>query len=205
MIPVTPKGEPAGFDANVRKRGQAFLAQVPTPTAKQFKDNAHWKWAAKELYEAYERVCAYSCVYLPTPPGTIDHFIPKSRRSAQAYEWSNFRLAQHRMNLYKADSEEVIDPFLVQLGWFVLDFPSCLMKPGEGLSDVDRERVEKTIKVLRFNDDDSLVQERCEIMMAFADAQVGLPFLRKRWPFLAVEIVRHGIQTTAHEIFKRPN
>jgi hypothetical protein len=106
------------------------------------------------------------------------------------------------MNSHKGDSREVIDPFIVKTGWFVLDVPSCLIRPEKELSQVLRDQIETTIKVLRLNDDDYFVQERCDLMMAFAAGEVSLTYLFRRYPFLASEIERQGLQTTAAMIFK---
>jgi len=134
----------------------------------------------------------------------LDHFLPKSVRPDRAFEWDNFRLALHRMNRNKGDRTDVIDPFLVQPGWFVLDMPSCLIRAGKGLTAEQEQRVDTTIAVLKLNDDDSLVQDRCDVMLMFAQGDVGLPFLEKRYPFLAAEVVRQGVQLTASSIFKKP-
>lgn len=202
MIPVTPQAEPPGFDAAVRKPGHAFLVATPNPSSKDFtKRGSYWKNAAIDLHTAYSGVCAYSCFYMP-PPATIDHFLPKSTRPMEAYEWSNFRLCSHRLNLHKGASTAVIDPFVVQPGWFVLDFPGCLVKPGTGLNAVLTAEVAATIDALCLNSDDNLVQERCDLMMHYARGEITLPFLVGRYPFLAVEIERQGIQNTVAQIFK---
>lgn len=143
-------------------------------------------------------------MYIPTPYGTIDHFQPKSQRPNRAYEWDNFRLALYKMNSYKGDRTDIIDPFAVGPGWFVLDMPSCLIRPGGGLTPQQRQEVETTIDALKLNSDDSLVQERCDVMVMFAQGDVKLPFLQKRYPFLAAEVTRQGIQLTASSIFKSP-
>lgn len=94
-------------------------------------------------------------------PGSVDHFVPKSRRPDLAYEWSNYRLALPQVNSYKGDSTDVIDPFVVHEGWFVLDFPSCLVRPALALPSATTEQIEKTVQVLKLNDADHFVQERC--------------------------------------------
>ncbi len=202
LIPVTLQLEPHSFNVNVRIPGQKFLAKTPAPTHEEFKRNSFWKSAAKEVYEAYSRVCAYTCRYIDVPNGSIDHFNSKSTHPLQAYEWSNFRLCMHRVNGHKGTSV-VIDPFAVLPGWFVLDFPSCLVKPGAGLDEQTRERVEATIKALKLNDDDTFVQDRCDVMMMFAQGDVALGYLRKHRPFLAIEVVRQGIEHTAGTLFKK--
>lgn len=143
-------------------------------------------------------------MYIPTPPGTVDHFLPKSKRPDRAYEWDNFRLALHRINRYKSDRTDIIDPFLVRPGWFVLDVPSCLIKAGNGLTAEEKQRIDTTIEALKLNEDDSLVQDRCDVMLMFAQGDVQLAFLQKRYPFLAAEVVRQGIQLTANVIFRTP-
>lgn len=202
MIPVTLQLEPHSFNVKVRVPGQKFLAKTPTPTHEEFKRNSFWKNAAKEVYEAYSRVCAYTCRYIDVPNGSIDHFKSKSTHPQQAYEWSNFRLCMHRVNGHKGASVDVIDPFAVLPGWFVLDFPSCLVKAGAGLDEQTRERVEATIRALKLNDDDTFVQDRCDVMMMFAQGDVALGYLKKHRPFLAIEVERQGIEHTAATLFK---
>lgn len=204
MIPVTLQPEPHGFHAKVRQPGAAFLGGAPNPTNAQFKKASFWKLAAQDVYEAYSRVCAYTCRYLDVPNGTIDHFKSKSVYPQQAYEWDNFRLCMHRVNGHKG-VHEVIDPITVMPGWFVIDFPSCLVRPGDGLADDTREKVLATIAALKLNDDDSFVQDRCDVMYMFAKGEVALAYLTKRRPFLAVEVVRQGIEATAAELFKMPS
>jgi hypothetical protein len=201
LIPVALQPEPAGFHANVRVPGQRFLATHPHPSNKDFKGNTYWKWAANELHAAYRGICAYTCFY-HVPSGTIDHFLPKSAHPNLAYEWNNFRLASHRANSYKGQSMDVLDPFIIQPNWFALDVPSCLMIPGAGLGEPITSQVQRTIDVLHLNSDDTFVQERCDVMLAYANGDVSLDFLHRRFPFLAAEIVRQGIQHTASAIFK---
>jgi hypothetical protein len=202
LIPVALQAEPHSFNLKVRIPGGKFLTKTPSPTHEEFKKNSFWKNAAKEVYEAYSRVCAYTCRYIDVPNGSIDHFNSKSTHPHQAYEWSNFRLCMHRVNGYKGASADVVDPFAVQLGWFVLDFPSCLVKAGDGIDEQTREKVEATIKVLKLNDDDTFVQDRCDVMMMFAQGDVAMGYLRKHRPFLAVEVDRQGIEHTVAALFK---
>lgn len=201
MIPVQRKEEPATFNNAVKKPGKAFLETNPRPTSKEYQKKAFWKNSAPDLHAAYSGICAYTCFYL-VPYGSTDHFLPKSSHPNEAYEWNNYRLCSHRVNGHKGDSTDVIDPFVVQPGWFVLDVPSCLVKPGEGLSDAVSTQVEATIKRLRLNDDDYFVQERCDLMVDFAYGEVSLRHLSKRYPFLASEIKRQGLQLTAAQVFK---
>ena len=205
MIRVQQQAEPQNFEADVRQPGAAFLAKNPRPTSKEFgKPNNFWKKIAGDLYDAYSGVCSYSGFYIPLRGGTVDHFLPKSTFPELAYEWSNYRLASFRMNLHKGDSADVMDPFTVQTGWFIIDFPSCLVRPADDLTGITLEQVARTIEVLKLNDDDDLVQERCNIMLDFVDGDVTLRHLQRRYPFIAAEIERQGLdQESAKLVFKR--
>ncbi len=87
---------------------------------------------------------------------SVDHFYPKSKFPQLAYEWSKYRLCRKTLNEFKADSEDVVDPFHVRDNRFVVDFSSCLIRPGENLDTGDIESVCKTIDVLKLNDPDLL-------------------------------------------------
>lgn len=77
MIPLQLMPEPQNFDLNVRQKGALFLNKVPNPNYKDFVGKDYWRKAAKELYSSYRSICAYSCIYLPTSPGVVDHFYLK--------------------------------------------------------------------------------------------------------------------------------
>jgi hypothetical protein len=194
--------EPHNFNAKVRTPGKKFLLKTPKPTHEEFKRNSYWKHASKEVYEAYSRVCAYTCRYIDVPSGSIDHFYSKSTHPQQAYEWENYRLCMHRVNGHKGASVDAIDPFKVLPGWFVIDFPSCLVKAGVGLDEQTCQSVEATIKTLKLNDDDTFVQDRCDVMVMYACGDVALGYLKKHRPFLAVEVERQGIEHTVAKLFK---
>ena len=81
MIPVRQAPEPAYFDAEVRQPGRAFLNNHPDRELKTL-----WDVARDDLRRRYERICAYTCQRIVD--GTIDHFLPKSKFRALAYEWS---------------------------------------------------------------------------------------------------------------------
>ncbi|MBH2018696.1 MAG: hypothetical protein I8H91_03880 [Burkholderiales bacterium] len=203
MIPITPQPEPIGFNASVRLPGSKFLAKTPHPSAKEFQTNNYWKNSINDLYLSYKKICAYSSAPIwHTGSATVDHYLAKSVRPDLAYEWNNFRLARFKLNYNKDINEKVIDPFTIEDGWFQIDFPSCLIKPGTGLSDAVHKSVVDSIRILKLNDDDELVQERATRMTEFAEGEILLSWLEKYYPLLAKEIVRQGIQNNANSIFK---
>ena len=201
LIPVIAKPEYPNFDLEVRQRGLAFLRVNPNPSARQFSRRNYWNHARVELHAAYSGICAYTAMYLPDR-GTVDHFQPKAIYPGLAYEWNNFRLAGGRVNNRKGDSTDVLDPFQIGSDWFQLNIPSCLIFAKKGLATELKQKVTCTIDVLRLNSDDSYVQERCNILVAFAKGQIQFQFLEQRYPFLAQEIMRLNVVDRLPEKFK---
>ena len=139
-------------------------------------------------------------------PGSLDHFLPASRFRHLAYEWNNYRLACGQVNSYKGDSTDIIDPFLVRDGWFVIDFPSCLVRPAAELPQQIKEQIERSIEVLKLNSADHFVQERCDIILEFLGGHLSLDFLFRRYPFVGKEIERRGGRDALFNVFRhRPN
>ena len=204
MIPLSEQPVPADFDnSTMRRKGDEFLAKHLDHDKVDFKCADYWRLAAGALNKAYRGICAYTCFYIPGG-GEVDHFLPKGKKEYRhlAYAWSNFRLTLGEINQFKGNSIEVLDPFCIEAGWFVIDFPGCVIQPGDGLSSDIKEKVEKTIKTLRLNYE-YFVEYRCRIMQYFADGSMDMTTLKNDYPFLAAEIIRQGIEFNAAQIFKR--
>lgn len=200
MIQVDPQPEYPEFDAEVRTPGLRFLVREPHPSSRDFNRHRYWTKAHTHLHRSYSGLCAYTSLYLEDS-GSVDHFLPKTQYPHLAYEWDNYRLARQKVNFAKGSSEQVLDPFTIQNGWFVMDCPSCLITPDPGLDSATKTRVEITIAVLKLNADDGLVQERCNWLVSLANGEFSLDFLRRRYPFLAYEITRQGIEQDLKTIF----
>jgi hypothetical protein len=195
LIPVVLQAEPPQFEAKVRAPGRSFLARVPAPTSKQFKGKDFWKLALPDLKTAYSSICAYSCVWMPSNC-SVDHFQPKSVRPDLAYEWSNYRLAHDKINCNKGNSTAVLDPFFIQAGWFVLDFATLWVRPDNALQRNVKASVQKTIDVLRLNDE-QWVQIRFELYKSYLDGELGIAFLQRNYPFIAAEVRRQNVAPKA--------
>ena len=137
--------------------------------------------------------------------GRRDHFKPKSKFPYLAYEWENYRLARQAINSRKGESEEVVDPFDVCDGWFTLELPSCLIKPGQGIAKEVRLAVNATINVLGLNRDERLVEERCHLLVNLADGNITLGYLERHYPFLSTEVRRQDVYDSLSQIFSRQN
>ena len=192
MIPVALQPEPSGFDMAVRRPGQAFLRRVPRPTSEQFKGKNFWKEALPGLKAAYRSICAYSSCWVPSSC-SVDHFQPKATQPQLAYEWSNYRLADAKINSNKGNSSRVLDPFHIQPGWFILDLATLWVKAEPTLPAAVSGAVQTSISVLRLNDDD-WVQMRFEIFRRYLDGDCTIAFLERCYPFIASEINRQQVQ-----------
>ncbi|MBF0285830.1 MAG: hypothetical protein HQL51_15380 [Magnetococcales bacterium] len=123
MIPVKPPPEPADFDAKVRKLGSRWLDRHPDAPARP-KD--YWKKCRIDLAKGFHHLCAYGAMF--EPAGTVDHFISISQNRELAYEWCNYRYASGWINSSKQNPGGILDPFLVQEGWFEIILPSLQLR-----------------------------------------------------------------------------
>jgi hypothetical protein len=192
LIRVTPASEPAAFDATVRRPGRTYLRSNPNPSRDQFRNANFWKECLRDMRRAYRNICAYSGIWVPTN-ATVDHYVPKSITPDLAYEWSNFRLALDKVNNYKGDSTEVVDPFTIQDGWFNLDFDSFYVLPSDNLEPHLKRQVQATIGILRLNRDDALVALRFNVVREYALGEVSLSYLQNYYPFIAQELNRQQL------------
>lgn len=201
MIPVEPQPPPPKFFEKVQQPGEAFLARVPNPKEKDWKGHEYWQDIQPELRTAYSAICAYSCHWIPAITGfsTVEHFKPKSKYPHLVYDWSNYRLVCGKLNGRKGDYEDVLDPFTLQHGWFVIDFPSLMVFPGPQLSPEQAEQVMKTINRLKLNDEDFL-QERAEYLQDHYVHGYPFSYLERKAPFLASELKRQDLMERIKEI-----
>jgi hypothetical protein len=204
MIHVDEKAEPQQFNDRVRLRGQLFLQEYPQPTPKQWRTHCYWREIGPELHDAYGGICAYSCHWIPYDTGadTVEHFRPKDRHQGEAYEWRNYRLVCATLNGRKGVYEDVLDPFLIQNGWFVIDFPSMLVKPHSDLEPAMAQRVWATIDRLGLNDEGTCLRSRAKWLSDYCSPN-GIPFdyLRRHAPFIVAELERQDLAATIREIF----
>lgn len=191
MIPVQPQPEPQDFNERVRVPGKQFLAEVPTPTTKQWEDKEYWRRALPDMRKAYKSICTYCAHWIPHSTGnhSIDHFIPRFQEPKLAYEWSNFRYVAARFNSRKG-IRVILDPFTLSPNWFTLDFISSFVKPNPDLLPNQKEAVQKTIDYLKLNDDDDLVKEREAWVECYRNGDISFSHLKKNAPFIAYELER---------------
>jgi uncharacterized protein (TIGR02646 family) len=198
MIPVPPKAEPADFDRKVRKPGQKWLRDnnivpgAPPPDASKLPP--YWRETQKTLWNAYDRVCAYLCIYFDWPlgAGSTDHFVAKSKDAGQAYEWTNYRLSCLGMNRQKNRFDDILDPFQIQHETFVLNLVSGEIGLGPRLSPTLVAQAEDTIKRLKL-DDPETNDMRAKHFADYLSEQVTESYLARHSPFVWYEARRQGL------------
>lgn len=201
MRAVTPQPEPDDFDHRVREPGNAGLARRRR-NGQRLWFNPLWSLVYDEFHSLYGGFCAYTCFY-QLDRATVDHFKPKCRYPNLAYEWHNYRLSSPRANQFKGSREDILDPFEIGDGWFVLDLPSCLIRVRDGLEDTLADAVTCTIDALRLNDDDYLVQRRSDLVYAFVQGDVSRTYIQRMNPFIFDEITRQGLWPHVGRLFRR--
>jgi hypothetical protein len=202
MRRIQAVAEPADFDVEVRQYGKRFLKRNAKPTSRDFSAHAYWRKALRQLHDSYRGICAYSCHFIPFDTGadTVEHFLPKSLYPANAYEWANYRLVCQTLNGRKGDNEDVLDPFRVDDGWFVVDFPSLLVKAHRELDAKLRARVLDTCDRLGLNDEATCLAARERFVRAFCTGNVSWEYLRRDAPFIASELERQGLRDGIREM-----
>ena len=194
MIPIESQPEPENFDERVRIPGNRFLAEVPTPTTKQWEGKEYWRRILPNMRQAYKGICAYCAHWIPHSTGnhSIDHFVPRVRNPNLAYEWSNFRYVSARFNSRKG-TRTILDPFTLSPNWFIIDFTSLHIKPHPDLLPDQKKMVQETIDCLRLNKDDDLVVEREAWARHCRNGDIPLSHLQKYYPFIAYELERQDL------------
>lgn len=143
-----------------------------------------------DMMVLYDQRCAYLAMRLDRAVGcpTVDHFVAKTKNWRLVYEWKNYRLAAHLVNTQKGELE-VVDPFEVQSGWFVLNLDTNEVAVGEAAPPALATRIENTLKILNLRD---CVQLRGEYINDYRRREIDLRYLEKRAPFIAAELRRQG-------------
>ncbi len=191
MIRVEPQPEPLDFDKQVRQPGIADLAQNPGRAGLA----PYWRRCLRQLWQAYGGICAYACLYIPPVVGgrTVEHFAAKSKRPELAYEWSNFRLVCSIMNSRKHHFDDVLDPFEVMNGWFVLELVTMEVAPRRELPRLLGDKVSETISRLGLNRTECC-EARGQWLDEYRQGEITFAYLKKRCPFVALEMERQGLR-----------
>lgn len=205
MIPVKKQPEPKNFAKLVRTPGLKFLEKVPKPTSAQWDSHSFWRDIIPGMRKAYRGICAYSAHWIPLDTGspTVDHFVPKTLNPKLAYEWDNYRFAASIYNSWKR-LEKILDPFLLEPDWFVLDFRTLKVQPNDKLLTEQKEAVTNTIKILKLNEKDICFEARQTWLMVYCSGDITFKHLENRAPFIAYELKRQGLTKSIFQKIKYP-
>jgi hypothetical protein len=95
------------------------------------------------------------------------------------------------MNTRKGILTELIDPFVIEEGWFVLELTDFQVIPGVRPGDPKYKALDDTITEFGLNDlECSLL--RGEYVAAYRDGDISLDRLERRAPFVARELRRQN-------------
>ncbi len=195
MIRVELQREPPSFDKRVRERGLRALAENRDPLP------PYWRRCLDDLHTAYNGVCAYVSIYIDKATGgrTVEHYVAKSSDPSLAYEWANFRLACSLINSRKGAFDDVLDPFEIEDGWFVLELSFLQISPHPELSAELQQEIQGTIDRLRL-DGKECRDARAEYFDAYIQGHIDFEYLRRKCPFVASEVQRQDFERGGAEI-----
>lgn len=217
MIRINLPSAPANYESEVKIPGEVFLRNNPNPTNRDWKNHRYWQKIHDYLYSEHSGTCLYCASWTPRrqQSGTIDHtsvdhFIPKSSNAQLAYEWSNFRMCRSRLNNYKANFQDVLDPCTVSDDWFHLDFTSFLIKPSPEVTNNNLKlNIINTIDRLRLNIDNDYVNERVHAVKQYSFDNLSLNLLQEKFPFIALQMSKQNFDQIYKErlrqLFQRMN
>ncbi len=192
MIRCVRVPEPAAFDAEVRAPGRTWLELHPDDR----RPRPLWTPFLPALADGFRNMCGYSAMHVES--GTVDHYISCSSDRTMAYEWDNYRFASERMNSIKRTADgAVLDPFVVQDGWFEILLPSLQLVLTEQVPPEHRRQAEYTLVRLRLRDDERIIRRRAQWRDQFISGKLTLPGLHDMAPLIARAVEKHLLSLNA--------
>ena len=129
---------------------------------------------------------------MPVMRGHVDHFfsITEARKVGQdhlAYDWGKLRYCDGWIN-QKKGSVAVLDPFLVQPGWFRIILPSLQLVATNEIPAQHREIASFTLKRLGLTDEEAIVRFRSSWFQTYRKRKCDLDDLREVAPLIALAV-----------------
>lgn len=189
VIPFSLQDEPESFEADCRTPGKEWLSEN---LAYKDRPKDFWSKFEPQLRTAFREMCGWCAMHIMR--GQVDHFVPcatlkKTGRDELAYEWSNFRYIEGWINQKKL-SAAVLDPFVVQDGWFEISLPSLQLLPTDKIPNEYREIATFTLKRLGLRDHEVVVRYREGWFTLYREKKLTLDGLRQRAPQIAEAVER---------------
>ncbi|HLL55851.1 MAG TPA: hypothetical protein VK447_19975 [Myxococcaceae bacterium] len=188
MIRFARVPEPPDFDAKVRDPGTQWLRSRRHDKGRL---PSLWSRVLPELRKGFHDLCAYTATYQASP-GTVDHYVPISRDSRQAFEWSNYRYAAPWINAIKKDlgPEVVLDPHEVEDDWFELLLPSCQLVVTDACPPERRGTAQAMLNRLKLGHGEQVIRYRLEWLRMYRERELTFPALEKKAPLVARAILK---------------
>lgn len=164
MIPIRPKPMSdelrSRFEQRVRAPGRRWL-EAHRADAGRNRPPDHWREVLVDLADAFQRRCAYTAMWINCD-GTVDHFVSIDEDPERAYEWDNFRYCVGWFNSKKqhARSTDLIDPLLVEDGWFELSWPDLQLRVTSLCPTELRDRAERMLEDLELRNGRRVIENR---------------------------------------------
>lgn len=187
--------EPEKFDQDCRVKGQQWLEKHPkaqrNPANNRPKD--FWSPFKGDLSDASKDLCAYCAMYEPV--GTVDHFISVNENENLAYEWTNYRYLSSWINSSKNKTPDVLDPFLVENGWYEILLPSLqLVAVSANIPPAFQSIAETTITRLHLRDDERVLRQRRTWLKMYEEGKLTLDGLYLMAPLIAEAVEKRERQ-----------
>lgn len=185
MIPVpNPIPEPTRFDQECRKKGLEWLRENPNCG----RPRDLWSPFRLDLAKGFCDRCGYSAMWISS--GTVDHFVSVNANKALAYEWSNYRYIEGWINSSKnkCDEQKILDPFLVQSGWFEILLPSLQLVTTNAIPDAFKQQAGYTLERLHLRDDERIIRQRRAWYELYQSGELSLEGLRRMAPLIAAAV-----------------
>ena len=122
----------------------------------------------------------------------MDHFVAKVDDPDQAYEWSNYRLACSLVNSRKGVFSDILDPFEIEDGWFVLELSFLQILPNPELKPELKKRAQETIDRLGLQRKECR-DARAEYFDDYIREHIDFHYLERKCPFVAREVARQKL------------
>jgi hypothetical protein len=88
---------------------------------------------------------------------------------------------------------DVLDPFTIREGRFILDFDTFMIHPNLALSPSIKQQILATLKRLKLNIDEACVEARREWYECYSSGRMEFSTLEDKAPFVAYEARRQGL------------
>ena len=185
MIHFEPVPEPSNFDLCTRAPGSRWIAANPGAT----RPRPYWAPFKQDLAMGFRCLCAYSAMYEP-----VGHFVSWHEDKSKAYEWCNYRYSAAWINSSKrnAPSSRLLDPFMIEDGWFEIIIPSMQLTVSDSVPRELRARAEYTLKRLHLIHDERIVRQRDRWYRMYRSGDLTLDGLKRLAPLIAAAAEKAG-------------